>query len=93
MASSVKWKEWSANRFTEYWGAFLKREDAALDPQYPTIKHLYDTVTAAAAAQSPQTKSSPGTDTGTSAGTSTMKSNAKKMKATKKVRKDVEKEL
>jgi hypothetical protein len=52
--NGVKWKDWSANRFQHAWGLFLQRKDAAQDPQYTTIKNLYEKVTQAAAGNNPQ---------------------------------------
>ena len=31
------------DRFVLYWGEFLRRPDAKQDPQFATIKHIYDT--------------------------------------------------
>ena len=84
----VRWKEWSANRFTEYWGAFLKREDATLDPQYPTIKHLYETV-ASAAAQTPQPAQMMSNPSSDKKGTNSKK----KMKSKTLLKKGVENEF
>ena len=36
-------------RFLISWGEFLKREDAKQDPQFPTIKHMYEVAAKAAA--------------------------------------------
>jgi hypothetical protein len=44
----VRWKEWSAHRFQHAWGLFLQRKDANQDPQYATIKNLYEKVIQAA---------------------------------------------
>jgi hypothetical protein len=41
-------KEWCADQFVVYWGQFLNREDARLDPQFKAIKSMYDTATATA---------------------------------------------
>lgn len=38
---SIRWKEWSGQRFIFYWGSFLQRADATADPQYSMIKDLY----------------------------------------------------
>ncbi len=40
-AAFVDWKQWSMEKFTFYWGAFLDREDAKYDGQYETIKAAY----------------------------------------------------
>jgi hypothetical protein len=37
------WKDWCAAKFMDYWGTFLQRPDAQRDPQYATIRHIYDT--------------------------------------------------
>ena len=34
----------SSTRFAHHWSAFLNKPDAELDPQYSSIKHIYDTV-------------------------------------------------
>lgn len=31
------WKLWSADRFAEYWGAFVELPAARLDPQFDVI--------------------------------------------------------
>lgn len=38
-----RWKEWSANKFVQHWGNFLKRPDANRDPQFSTIEKMYTT--------------------------------------------------
>ena len=43
----VSWKEWSSIRFISCWGTFLDRPEANKDPQYATIKQLYDSATGA----------------------------------------------
>lgn len=42
------WKRWSADRFTTLWKHFLERPEAKKDPQYKTIKTMYETVLKAA---------------------------------------------
>jgi hypothetical protein len=39
-----KCKEWAATRFMHYWGMFLQRGEAKEDPQYGTIKQMYEAV-------------------------------------------------
>lgn len=39
------WKLWCTERFVVTWGEFLKRPDAKRDPQYETIKKMYQTAT------------------------------------------------
>lgn len=41
-------KVWCVTMFVEYWGEFLNRKDAKDDPQYDTIKSIYNTATGAA---------------------------------------------
>ena len=41
------WQEWSTNRFLYAWGAFLQEENAKQDPQYGTIKKMFETVNTA----------------------------------------------
>ncbi len=58
-ASGQRWKEWSAQRFLIHWGEFLKRPDAARDPQFSTIEGLYLSTTNKlnSAKQSPTSRS------------------------------------
>ncbi len=79
-----RWKEWSASRFTLYWGLFLDRKDANLDPQYNTIKSLYDTVANSAQRGNQE---QPGTSK------TTTQSSKKNQKATKKDKKKMKSEL
>lgn len=41
-------KVWCVSKFVEYWKEFLSRKDAKHDPQYETIKNIYETATGAA---------------------------------------------
>lgn len=50
-ASGPEWKTWASERFSKAWGEFLNRTDATQDPQYSTIKDIYDTVITQAAAR------------------------------------------
>ncbi len=45
-----RWKIWSSDRFVWLWGSFLARLDAPSDPQYATIKTMFETATKKAAA-------------------------------------------
>lgn len=42
---TVSWKAWSTARFVATWGEFLQRPDAANDPQFNTIKQMYEVAT------------------------------------------------
>ncbi len=44
-----RWKSWCTDRFVSYWGEFVNRSDALKDPQYSTIKNMYEVVTTAGA--------------------------------------------
>jgi hypothetical protein len=46
-----RWKDWSARKFVQHWGNFLKRPDANRDPQFTTIEKMYQTATKTASAQ------------------------------------------
>ncbi|KAJ8599309.1 hypothetical protein CTAYLR_005324 [Chrysophaeum taylorii] len=43
-ALGAEWKTWASERFTLAWGEFLERKDATDDPQYDTIRHIFDSV-------------------------------------------------
>jgi hypothetical protein len=47
-------------RFVHYWGEFLRHPDAANDPQYPSIRSMYETATGAAAKATGSSKSGGG---------------------------------
>lgn len=39
------YRDWSTSRFVKLWGRFIEDEDAKNDPQFPTIKTMYETAT------------------------------------------------
>lgn len=43
-ATGDEWKTWASERFTKAWGDFLQRSDASEDPQYETIRGIYEKV-------------------------------------------------
>lgn len=53
-AGGSEWKTWASERFSMAWGEFLNRADATEDPQYDTIRDIYDSVIKQAALKNPQ---------------------------------------
>ena len=39
--SSSDWRLWAAERFAEYWGAFVRHPDGVKDPQYETVRDTW----------------------------------------------------
>jgi hypothetical protein len=87
------WRNWSTQRFVHFWGSFLEHPDSHLDPQYDTIRGIYQSATGGKragpeSAQQGSVKGSESTESAAGDGGS-QEAKRKKRKAKKKKSSDI----